>query len=71
MGWIQRKKENWPSGSLERFLVLNFPGCKNVVDAFKQAVKDRTELKELKKQLAEATGGPDEASNKDPSRNQE
>lgn len=51
--WIKHKQKSWPEGSLERHLKLNFPGCKNLKEALAQAIKDRSELRELKKKLEE------------------
>lgn len=65
--WIEEKRRDWPQGSLERRLLLDYPGCKTLKEAFEQAVKDRQELKEFKEQLDEAGGQLGEATNKDPS----
>lgn len=50
-GWIKHKRKNWPEGSLERHLKLNYPGCKTLTEAFRQATKELIELRELKEQL--------------------
>lgn len=55
--WIETKRENWPSGSLERHLLLNYPGCKTLKEAVEKAIRDKLELEELKKQLAGANEG--------------
>lgn len=54
--WIKHMRLGWPEGSLERQLILNYPGCKSLQEAVKQAIKDSRELAELKAKL-ETPGG--------------
>lgn len=53
--WIKHKREHWPTGSLEKMLLRDFPGCKTLKEALAQAIKDRSELLELRKKLNETT----------------
>lgn len=59
--WIQKKRLNWPTGSLQRQLRLR--GAKTLRDAVQKQVKDDRELTEFKKQLEEVDGGNNENKN--------
>lgn len=40
--WPKYEKRNWPTGSLERQLRLNYPGCKNLNEAIQvQRLRDQ------------------------------
>ncbi len=60
--WMKYKKMNWPKEALRRTLLLHFPGCKSVKEALAQAIKDKAELTELKKQLSGGTDAKKEGS---------
>lgn len=57
--WIEEKRKNWPEGSLERHLLLNYPGCKTLVEAVQ---KRRIEKQEQTATQAMVQGGASEVS---------
>lgn len=51
--WEKYEKRNWPSGSLEKLLKEEYPGCKNVKEAMeverhRQQIKAADEKEKLK-----------------------
>lgn len=48
--WPKYEKRNWPEGSLERHLAVNYPGCKTL--------KEAMEVKRLRNQISKADVNP-------------
>lgn len=40
--WRKHQKSSWPTGSLERSLVRDFPGCKSAIEALNKTIKSIT-----------------------------
>lgn len=54
--WVDAKKRNWPEGSLRRYIMLNFPGCRDLKEVLEMAIKEKRELEELKCKLRQVEG---------------
>jgi hypothetical protein len=42
--WRKHQKASWPTGSLERTLIRDYPGCKSLLEALKQRITPKQDV---------------------------